>query len=290
MDAILHEWGFLDRIGRISYKRIMCVQCSIKFRPVFMFVCFASCLGVSGCESVKFWKKAGADEIEVRNMSDTKDVLVVDDAEITRRILTAPPTQGYGQPVTIAPAPVAVQTAQPYSNSLYQGVTSAQDPRVTIYPLDASPDNQIQPATMSAVPVTPPQPVETVMRDSKKALVPVVGNDLSSIYFAYGSAYLDNPSRKALSEIAQTAKFAPVDRVLVEGHASPSHTSGDPISTKIINLKQSMERAQVVAESLMMKGVPPEKIKTTAWGDTKPTGGVDAQNRRVDIITGIAGQ
>ncbi len=93
MDAILHEWGFLDRIGRISYKRIMCVQCSTKFRPVFMFVCFASCLGVSGCESVKFWKKAGAEEIEVRYMSDTKDVLVVDDAEITRRIITAPPPQ-----------------------------------------------------------------------------------------------------------------------------------------------------------------------------------------------------
>ena len=75
-----------------------------------------------------------------------------------------------------------------------------------------------------------------------------------------------------------------MDRVRVEGHASTNAGTNDPIRARILNLKESMNRAYAVSRTLIEEGVPAEKIKTIGYGDTVPAGSED-QQRRVDIVT-----
>lgn len=193
----------------------------------------------------------------------------------------------------------------PSVQSDYIGIPMATDPRVIVYPLDGD-------AGSFPVPLGAPQwnkagyipPIKNdmmtsapnniwgdeVLENDNGVLSPRVDQNSSSVYFHYGSAKLDGANRSALSNIAEIAKFAPVDRVSVEGHASRKTQTPDLVKSKILNLKESMNRVQAVSQKLMEEGVPAEKIKTTAWGDTKPSGAGGAQDRRVDIITGSVGQ
>ncbi|PZQ47202.1 MAG: hypothetical protein DI551_03800 [Micavibrio aeruginosavorus] len=199
----------------------------------------------------------------------------------------------------------------------YQGIPMATDPRVTIYPVDGG---MAYPGGLGAspapMPLSPP-PVEKAWPNAASLagssgmgvgmtpaplsfggdkpmaieggkLASRADNSVSNIYFPYGSANLDGSDRNVLNSVAETAKFAPVDRVSVEGHASAPTQTDDPVKSKILNLKESMNRAQAVSAQLIEKGVPAEKIKTVGWGDTKLSGGSEAAQRRVDIIT--AGQ
>lgn len=170
------------------------------------------------------------------------------------------------------------------------GIPMANDPRVIVYPLDGMGNDypgQVQATLYSQQSSLQLMPPPTAIEGGK--LSPRVGSGVSSVYFPYGSAKLDKVDRVALQDIAQTAKFSPVDRVSVEGHASNAAQTKDPIKAKILNLKESMNRAAAVSEHLIQTGVPAEKIKTIGWGDTKPSGGGEAAERRVDIVTG-AGQ
>ncbi len=194
-------------------------------------------------------------------------------------------------------ADASVPPVQPY----YQGIPMATDPRVTVYPLDdsgsypgqftAAPTqgwpNSVLPVGNSDIEMSPlpgglyDEPMKVV----GGKLTPVVNPNRSSVYFSYGSARIDGENNRALNEVAETAKFAPVDRVSVEGYASKPTQTDDPVKAKILNLKESMNRAQAVSQNLIQKGVPADKIKTVGWGDTKPMGGNEAAERRVDIVT-----
>lgn len=171
-----------------------------------------------------------------------------------------------------------------------QGIPFAMDPRVTVFPVD----DYAQPPglTYGGGVLTPEWPNSSYPADyNSGAMDPgkmpsYAGRGVSSVYFNDGSARLSPGDRSVLNTVAETAKFAPVDRVSVEGHASSSARTSDPIKAKILNLKESMNRAQAVSQDLIQRGVPAEKLKTVAWGDTKPSGAGEAQQRRVDIITG----
>lgn len=195
----------------------------------------------------------------------------------------------------------------------YAGMQMASNPSVTVFPLDgvggsypgeltptgAAPVASVQQWPNSVLPVgntgfaggmtsAPGQWKD----DAKMAIVggklaPSVGTNVSSVYFPYGSAGIGGQENSALKNVAETAKFAPVERVSVEGHASPPTQSDDPIKAKILNLKESMNRAQAVSQHLIEQGVPAEKIKAVGWGDTKPAAGDEAAQRRVDIVTGL---
>lgn len=186
----------------------------------------------------------------------------------------------------------------------YAGIPMTTDPRVTVYPVDGAggtypgqgalypsektwPNSILPVGTASAM--TPPPQGWDDERIVDGALAPRVGQNVSSVFFPYGSARLDGANKGALRNVAETAKFAPVERVSIEGHASARAQTADPVKAKILNLKESMNRAQTVSENLIENGVPPEKIKTVAWGDTKPVGSEAAQ-RRVDIVTGYGAQ
>jgi outer membrane protein OmpA-like peptidoglycan-associated protein len=264
---------------------------SCRFRAFVIFLSLAPAVFLGGCETIdrmQFWKKSSrSSEIEVRNAQGYPDNATLDD------VLASPEVQGYGQPKTDTHTDNAA------------GVPSAKDPRVILYPLEQGADNGAyndvekdpfavpvavsKPAQSSYVPssvlnAAPPTKVNT-----RIPLPPLVGNDISQIYFAYGSARLDNASKNAMASISEKAKFSPMERVQVEGYASPAAQTKDVVQAKILNLKESMDRAQVVTESLLRHGVPAEKIKTVAWGDTKASSESEQESRRVDIITGQAG-
>lgn len=171
------------------------------------------------------------------------------------------------------------------------------DPSVTVYPLDGGSDlyAALPQAGGGYMPI-PGQPVGGDMRlynvgggtgqaiDAGKNS-PRTGGPVSSVYFGYGSSNISGEDSNALRSVAETAKFAPVDRILVEGHASTPTQTNDPVEARILNLRESLKRAGTVAEKLIEEGVPAEKIKTVGWGDTKQGAGGEAEQRRVDIVT-----
>ncbi len=211
----------------------------------------------------------------------------------------APPAQPRAVSAPLS-SPVA---PQPLFKAPPRGIPLATDPRVTVYPLDdnsfGTPVNlagQQDPSWPNALlPVGPqgdafaPAPFATGGEEGTEKLSSQEGGQgsPSRIYFSYGSAALDGRDKTVLATVAEQAKFAPVDRVRVEGHASAKTQTSDPVESRILNLKESLNRAYEVSQTLIENGVPAEKIKTVGWGDTAsgPQGG-EASARRVDIIAG----
>lgn len=171
--------------------------------------------------------------------------------------------------------------------SMGGGIPAAADSAVTIFPVggDIYGSTYMGPGVMQGAGTSVPSysgPIEG-QRSSEGAM----GSIPAKVYFGHGSSALDGEDRRVLSNVAEQAKFAPVGRVSVEGHASSRVQTQDPVEGRIINLKQSMNRAVAVSNNLIQNGVPPEKIKTVSWGDTKPPmDGSEAEARRVDVYTG----
>lgn len=165
-----------------------------------------------------------------------------------------------------------------------QGIPAANDSRVTVYPLDGEPSfyggmpqNWGGEATYSSAGVPPVMPEGSAHGQN--------ANAAATIYFQHGSSRIGAGDDAKLNQAAEVAKFAPVDRIRVEGYASQPTGISDPVESRLINLRQSIKRAEAVSSTLIRKGVPAEKIKTTAWGDTRPSGAGEAQDRRVDVLT-----
>ncbi len=112
------------------------------------------------------------------------------------------------------------------------------------------------------------------------------GGGEGQIFFKNGSSRLGSGDMNKLSRVAEQARFAPVNRITVEGYASrPTQAGTQTVEAHILNLKESMNRSFAVSKTLMQKGVPAEKLKTVSWGSTKASGN-DTQDRRVDVVMG----
>ena len=171
--------------------------------------------------------------------------------------------------------------ASPMKDSTQGGVVSSQDSSVTVYPLDgdmvqpwAPVASTGQPEALTPVPPYPP-------RDRMDAQ----GVEPSRIYFAHSAVKLDGPAKQVIKTVAQRAGAGAIQ---VEGHASTRTATTNPVESRIVNLKVSMERAYDVTRELIRDGVPAETIQTRAWGDTRPALRVDGKStedasRRVEI-------
>lgn len=171
------------------------------------------------------------------------------------------------------------------------GMPTAVDSSVMVYPVDGGYPGQVAATWPNSI--LPSQQMPMPLQNSNAVPASIAGRTSphaggpgvpAQIFFAHGFSTLGPGDRQVLRDVSEKARFAPVDRVSVEGHASSRADGRDQVTAKIVNLKESMNRAFNVSSEMMRNGVPAEKIKTTVWGDTKNTSGSEAENRRVDII------
>lgn len=103
----------------------------------------------------------------------------------------------------------------------------------------------------------------------------------SGILFDFNSYQLKPDAIKFLDTIYSVLSGMDYRKIVVEGHT-------DNIGSPEYNLKLSKERAQAVANYLIAKGIPKEKIAVIGYGKSKPLYPNDteehrAKNRRVEI-------
>lgn len=268
--------------------------------PIVAFAVFLPVL--AGCETVGNWVDGG-DKVAVNNSSVTPVSNTLAQPPSTSaplsenelRNLTSKYSGGSVEVFDIGGGSdnrnmisIASQPS-PYgaASDMARGTAYSGDPSVTVFPLDGPVGGYG--STSSHMPMVP-APFADIANPAIGGGKPSasVGKDVSRVYFEYGSAHIGSGDERVLRDAAEAAKFAPVDRIRVEGHASVHTQTNDPVKARILNLKESMNRAYKVSQQLIEKGVPAEKIKTVAWGDTVPAAS-DKEQRRVDIITG-AGQ
>ena len=173
--------------------------------------------------------------------------------------------------------------ASPMKYSVPDGVVSSRDSSVTVYPLDGE---MMQPSAPVALTgqteaLTPSLPYPYPPLDHMDSQ----GVEPARIYFAHSAVKLDGPAKQVIKTVAQRAGTGAIQ---VEGHASTRTATTNPVESRIVNLKVSMERAYDVTRELIRDGVPAETIQTRAWGDTRPALSVDGKStedasRRVEI-------
>ncbi len=105
---------------------------------------------------------------------------------------------------------------------------------------------------------------------------------LDQVKFATGTAKLSPASNKLLDNIARVLlNHNEIAKLKVDGHTD---NAGKPDK----NLKLSQDRAESVVKYLVKKGIAPERLEATGYGDTKPlednkTAKGKAANRRVEF-------
>jgi outer membrane protein OmpA-like peptidoglycan-associated protein len=111
-----------------------------------------------------------------------------------------------------------------------------------------------------------------------------------TIYFDRGIAFVSEDQAATLISIADVLKNNPKAVVRVEGHADRTGWSDNTGS----NLALSDARAAAIVRALGKLGIPRERIRATAFGDTRPvddrpTEEAYRRNRRAEIRVDHAG-
>lgn len=177
-----------------------------------------------------------------------------------------------------------------------RGVASSTDSSVTIFPFT---NDMYTPGVKAGIPGFRSMPrggggleygsqaAAPYDAAAQIADLPMYVGSPNKIYFDHGSAALSAVARQVLADVARRA---PGNRVIVEAHASQRAAVADPVERAKVNMRMSMKRAMAVTKALIAQGVPEHMIKTTALGDTKPAAEeidrkAEALNRRVEILT-----
>ena len=105
---------------------------------------------------------------------------------------------------------------------------------------------------------------------------------LQNIHFEYNSSALTEDSQAGIQVLADFLKRNPELRVELAGHT-------DDVGSAAYNLKLSSERAEVVRDALVAKGIEASRLTAKGYGDTKPLYPNDseehrAMNRRTEMI------
>ena len=116
-------------------------------------------------------------------------------------------------------------------------------------------------------------------------LVPVeVGQivRLNNIFFDFAKATLRPESYPELDRVVEFLQKNPTISIDISGHT-------DNVGSDADNLHLSSARAKAVLEYLMSKGIPPNAVSSTGFGETKPIAGNDTDegrqlNRRVEFV------
>jgi outer membrane protein OmpA-like peptidoglycan-associated protein len=106
---------------------------------------------------------------------------------------------------------------------------------------------------------------------------------IGKVHFDSGSAHIQKRSYALLDQIADVMKdHREIGHVVVEGHT-------DNVGPPELNLRLSRERAESVRAALIERGVPPGRLRTAGFGESRPlapnrTRAGRAKNRRVEFV------
>ena len=129
------------------------------------------------------------------------------------------------------------------------------------------------PAAAPPPPAPPPPPPPA----ARKKIESLAGPS-----FDFNKATLTAEGRRHVDHAVSVMKDSPTMNVVVEGHT-------DSVGSDAYNMKLSQRRADTVREHMIKAGISGSRIKTEAFGETKPiasnkTAEGRAQNRRVEIV------
>jgi len=105
---------------------------------------------------------------------------------------------------------------------------------------------------------------------------------LGDVLFDTGGAELKEGAEVSINRLAAFLNENPERRLLIEGHT-------DSRGTDDFNKELSAKRADAVAEALVERGIPSERLRSVGLGEDYPVAGNDSaagmqQNRRVEIV------
>lgn len=106
------------------------------------------------------------------------------------------------------------------------------------------------------------------------ALSDLVGQNIT-VRFSRASVKLDPEHRVLLNEVFEQLARTPEHRVLITGY---SDRSGDPA----VNLRLSEQRARVVRNYLLQRGISADRLMVNFYGDSRSMGR-DPSERRVEV-------
>jgi outer membrane protein OmpA-like peptidoglycan-associated protein len=205
----------------------------------------------------------------------------------------------------ITPLPPRSAGSAPVMPDYGAGLRTVQQGDVTLYPLDSGAQGAYPTAqtgygtggyamTPAPSPYSQPHALNRAYQNyqhsggmnAAPAQYARSGSGETQIFFRYGSSRLGSIDKQKIASAADSARFAPVSKVTVEGFASrPTQAGTNSVEAHVLNLKESMNRSFAVSKEMLRNGVPAEKIKTVSWGAAKATGD-DSYDRRVDISMG----
>ena len=93
------------------------------------------------------------------------------------------------------------------------------------------------------------------------------------VYFEFDSSELDESARAKLEENAEWLKADPQRTLTIEGHT-------DEVGTPEYNLGLGERRAQTSRDYLLRLGIEPNRVSIITFGEEKPAGSEDSENRR----------
>ena len=109
----------------------------------------------------------------------------------------------------------------------------------------------------------------------------IINDALKTIEFEFGTSQLTSESAKAIDEMVKVLNAHPWYKLQIEGHA-------DEVGPEDFNVLLSENRAKSVANAMIAKGIPQERVTTKAFGESKPkvpntTPEGRSANRRVEL-------
>jgi len=117
----------------------------------------------------------------------------------------------------------------------------------------------------------------------EKSLQTACRAELPGVYFAFGTADLDDASQRTLTGVGEVLSRHADWSLAIEGHT-------DNVGTPAANQKLSQARAEAVRTNLINRhGVAAARLSASGFGETKPRESNDtiegrARNRRVEIV------
>ncbi len=151
---------------------------------------------------------------------------------------------------------------------------SSWSPANAAEPCDAVPRASTPPAPVAAAPQPEPQPAPApIAKAAPETPAPPVLEKITlstDVLFEFNKAELRESGKDKLDELAQKARGAEVDRIVLAGYA-------DRIGSEQYNRGLSEKRAQAVADYLASKGIEQSRLQVEGRGEDQPVTGDQCQ-------------